>query len=99
MNRVNQSTTTTSRVKMLLVNGTDKLNFQTLTEATGANGPCGATRLLRRGRHGAAAAAVIDTQHRLVLGQLIGAENYDVGHIGFGPSGTAAASPTSPRSA
>ena len=37
--------------------------------------------------------AVIDT-NTVVLGLLIGAENFDVGHIGFGPSGTAAASPT-----
>ena len=41
MNRINQIYNDDLAVRMLLVNGTDKLNFQTITEATGANGPCG----------------------------------------------------------
>ena len=41
MNRINQIYNDDLAVKMILVAGTDSLNFQTLTEATGANGPCG----------------------------------------------------------
>jgi hypothetical protein len=85
MNRVNQIYGDDVAVRMLLVNGTDKLNFQTTTEATGTNGPCGGSACYSS-TDMQGCGDVIDTNPH-VLAKLIGAENYDIGHIMFGADG------------
>ena len=42
MNRINQIYNDDLAVKLIMVAGTDKLNFETAHRGTGANGPCGA---------------------------------------------------------
>lgn len=85
MNRINQVYNDDLAVKMLLVNGTDKLNFDTLTEATGTNGPCGGAACYSAADMGGCGNVIDKNTH--VLAKLIGAENYDIGHIVFGASG------------
>ena len=53
---------------------------------TGANGPCGAAACYTAAQAGDCDVGTLN-RNRVVLGQLIGASNYDVGHIGLGVDG------------
>ena len=99
MDRVNQIYNDDLAVKMVLVHGTDKMNLDTVAEASGANGPCGA-RLLHRGpvgRHRARCSTRIADPQPLVVGQLIGAATTT--SATSASASTAAASPPSASSA
>ena len=95
MNRVNQIYNDDAAIWMVLVNGTDKLNFDTIEKATGPDGPCGAHSCYTLDPdspdyiEGQLSYCDIGTLQRnqTVLGQLIGASNYDIGHIGLGTNG------------
>ena len=95
LERVNQIYNDDLAVKMVLVNDNDKLNLNTWDEATGPNGPCGAhacytSRPNARGYvQGQIGYCDVGTLQRnmTVLGQLIGASNYDIGHIMLGVNG------------
>ena len=95
MNRVNQLYNDDAAIKMVLVNGTDKLNFDTIEKATGPNGPCGAHSCYTLDPdspdyvEGQLSYCDVGTLQRnqTVLGQLIGASNYDIGHIALGTNG------------
>jgi hypothetical protein len=84
MNRVNQVYGDDLSVRMLLVDGNDALNFNTTASFLGANGPCGNVACYTTDDVGCG--DVIDT-NRYVVGQIIGADKYDIGHIMFGPDG------------
>ncbi|NHC15984.1 hypothetical protein G9H71_19555, partial [Motilibacter sp. E257] len=100
MNRVNQIYEDDLAVRMVLVDGTDKLNLDTTAKALGANGPCGAAPCYTSSTNaGGVTTTQLDTcgsgtlsRTRIVLGQLIGASNYDIGHIGLGRNGGGVAS-------
>ena len=95
MARVNQVYNDDLAIRMVLVEGTERLSFETVEEATGPNGPCGthpcytldpnATTYVE----GQLSYCDVGTLQRnqIVLGQLIGASNYDVGHIALGSDG------------
>ena len=83
MNRVNQIYETESAIRMVLIADTDKLNLNTTALATGANGPCGAAACYTATN---SCGNVLD-RNRYVIGQIIGASNYDIGHIAMGNSG------------
>ncbi|CAM3666324.1 M12 family metallo-peptidase [Nocardioides zeicaulis] len=101
INRVNQIYNDDLATELRLVNGTDKLNLDTDAKATGANGPCGVAPCFQpyddAGTPGDDSDDVpgeldfcdVSTlgKNRTVLGQLIGASNYDVGHIALGVDG------------
>jgi hypothetical protein len=98
INRVNQIYNDDLAVKMLLIDETDELNLDTEAKATGANGPCGAHPCFDprigdpdndAGTYGQLEFCDGPTlgRNRVVLGQLVGAANYDVGHIGLGVNG------------
>ena len=53
---------------------------------TGANGPCGAAACFTAAQASTCAGATLD-RNRIVIGQIIGAANYDVGHIALGVPG------------
>lgn len=93
MDRVNQIYSYDLAIKMVLVDGTDKMNFNTTAEMSGANGPCGSSACFTTSQ---TANACNDTstltRNRYVVGQLIGASNFDIGHIGFGLNGGGVAS-------
>jgi hypothetical protein len=97
MNRVNQVYNDDLAVKMVLIDETDKLNIDTDEEAFGANGPCGSAPCFSTNDQGVTQIAngctgSLLTRNRIVLGQLIGASNYDIGHIGLGINGGGIAS-------
>ena len=98
INRVNQIYNDDLAITMRLVNATDKLNLDTTAKALGADGPCGAHACFDQVANPADPPADQYSQldfcdigtlgrNRTVLGQLVGASNYDVGHIGLGVNG------------
>ncbi|MET1059147.1 MAG: reprolysin-like metallopeptidase [Nocardioides sp.] len=100
INRVNQIYNDDLAIRMLLVDETDQLNLDTEAKATGANGPCGAHPCFDPPDPGdpndpdddvAGQLEFCDVptlgRNRTVLGQLVGASNYDVGHIALGVDG------------
>ncbi|WP_318152373.1 reprolysin-like metallopeptidase [Nocardioides hwasunensis] len=101
INRVNQIYNNDLATELRLVNGTERLNLDTEAKATGADGPCGVAPCFEpyddNGTPGDTSDDVdgeldfcdVPTlgKNRTVLGQLIGASNYDVGHIALGVNG------------
>jgi hypothetical protein len=95
VNRVNHVYGDDFSIRLLLVAGNDQLNFNTTAQFTGANGRCGqlpcySPTLMTDGCYSPTADQqdyYALTQNRIVTGQLIGAENFDIGHIAFGPAG------------
>jgi Metallo-peptidase family M12B Reprolysin-like len=92
INRVNQIYNNDLATELRLVNDTEKLNFDTDAEATGPDGPCGSAPCFET--ETAQLPGDLDYcsiltlgKNRTVLGQLIGASNYDVGHIALGKNG------------
>ncbi len=86
INRVNQVYNDDLATNLRLVNATDALNLDTAAKATGANGPCGASACFTAGQLAGCGGGTLG-RNRTVLGQLVGASNYDIGHIGLGVNG------------
>ena len=95
MNRVNQLYNDDVAIKMVLVDGTESLNFDTIAKATGPDGPCGTHSCYTLDPdsadyvEGQLSYCDFGTLQRTqtVLGLLIGASNYDIGHIALGTDG------------
>ena len=96
MNRVNQIYNDDVAIRMVLVNGTDELNFDTDREGDRARTVRAArtpatpwTRTPTDYVEGQLSYCDVGTLQRnqTVLGQLIGASNYDLGHIALGTNG------------
>ena len=95
MVRVNQIYNDDLAIRMVLVDGTEKLNLDTVDKATGADGPCGLHSCYTLDPdaqdyvEGQLSYCDVGTLQRnqTVLGQLIGASNYDIGHIALGTNG------------
>lgn len=86
INRVNQLYEDDFGIRLVLVADNDRLNFNTASLMTGADGPCGARACFTSAQAASCTGATLDRNHT-VLGQVIGAGNYDVGHIGMGNTG------------
>jgi trimeric autotransporter adhesin len=91
MNRVNQVYEDDISVRMVLIANTDRLNLNTAAEATGANGPCGGSACFTTAQVASCSSAGL-TRNRIVAGLLVGAENFDVGHLALGGNGGGIAS-------
>ena len=101
INRVNKIYNDDLAVELRLINETDKLNLDTDAEATGENGPCGSAPCFTPYDDGGTPGDENDDtpgeltfcdvstlgKNRTVLGQLVGASAYDVGHIALGVDG------------
>ena len=95
MNRVDQIYNDDLAIRMVLVNKTDDLNLDTDAKASGANGPCGSHPCYDppgadpEADPGQLAYCTIGglLRTRTVLSQLVGASNYDIGHLGLGVNG------------
>ncbi len=85
MNRVDQLYGDDLSIRMLLVAGNDALNFNTTAQFIGAGGRCGPVACYTSDDSGCVTSTL--ATNRYVLGQVIGAESYDIGHIIFGGSG------------
>ncbi|WP_207210368.1 M12 family metallo-peptidase [Nocardioides zhouii] len=86
MNRVNQIYNDDLAVRMVLINDTDKLNLDTAAKATEANGPCGSSACFTTAQLTSCSGSALN-RNRIVLGQLVGAANYDIGHLALGVNG------------
>ena len=84
MNRVVQIYEDDLSIHMNLVANNDLLNLNTWAQAIGPNGPCGAAGCFTQSQVTGCSST---TRARFVIGQIIGASNYDVGHLGLGQPG------------
>ena len=90
MNRVNQVYEDELSVRMVLVANNDVLNLNTAAQFSQPNGPCGGTSCYATASVNCTSAVL--TRTRTVVGLLIGASNFDVGHIAVGAGGGGIAS-------
>ena len=84
MNRVTQVYEDETSIRMILIADTDKLNLNTPALATEPNGPCGAAGCFTPAQ---IAQCSNLARIRIVVGQIIGASNYDIGHLALGTNG------------
>ena len=97
INRVNQVYNDDLAIRFVLIEGTDtKLNLDTDAKAITPNGPCGASACYSSDTFYADGSegdtpdgcdGTLLTRNAWVLGQLVGADTFDIGHIGLGVNG------------
>ncbi|WP_338758612.1 M12 family metallo-peptidase [Massilia sp. METH4] len=91
VNRVTQIYEDETSIRLVLVDGNDALNLDTDAQMTGANGPCGATACYTVEQASGCDSPTL-SRNRVVTGLLVGASNFDIGHIAFGLNGGGIAS-------
>lgn len=91
INRVTQIYEDETSIRLVLINDSDKLNLDTAAKMTGANGPCGGAACYTTTQAGSCGSGTL-TRTRQVLGLLVGASAFDIGHIGLGLNGGGIAS-------
>jgi hypothetical protein len=84
MNRVDQVYEEDLAVRMQLIASNDLLNLNTWDAATAPNGPCGAAACFTQAQVTGCSSTA---RARFVIGQIIGASNYDIGHLALGQPG------------
>src|SRR4029079_12489553 len=84
INRVTQVYHDDLSIQLQLIGSTDLLNLNTWAQAIGPNGPCGAAACFTQAQ---ATGCSSTTRARFVIGQIIGASNYDIGHLALGQPG------------
>ena len=90
MNRVNQVYEDETAIRLVLIADNDRLNLDTAAQFSQPNGPCGANACFATPVVSCTGGTL--TRTRTVIGQLIGASNFDIGHIGLGAGGGGVAS-------
>jgi len=91
INRVTQVYEAETSIRLVLIDGNDALNLDTAAQMTGANGPCGGTACFTASQSGSCSSSTL-TRNRQVIGMLVGASNFDIGHIALGVNGGGIAS-------
>ena len=91
VNRVNKVYNDDLAVRMVMADGSENLNLDTEAEATEPDGPCGENACYPDNSDGtnpldSCSGELLD-RNRFVVGQIIGADNYDIGHIALGGGG------------
>ncbi len=84
INRVTQLYEEDLSIRLVLVANNDLLNLDTWGAATAPNGPCGAAACFTQSQVTGCSST---TRARFVIGQIIGASNYDIGHLALGQPG------------
>ena len=84
MNRVSQVYEDDMTIRLQLVANNDLLNFNDWDKATAPNGPCGAVPCFTQSQVTGCSST---SRARYVIGQIIGASNYEIGHLGLGQPG------------
>ncbi len=84
MNRVSQVYEDDLTIRLQMVANNDLLNLDTWDEAIAPNGPCGAAGCFTQSQVTGCSST---TRSRFVIGQIIGASNYDIGHLALGQPG------------
>ena len=83
MNRVNQIYEDDLTIRMQFIANSDLLNLNTYDLAVAPNGPCGSAGCYTQ----AQVLSCSTARQRIVISQIIGASNYDVGHLALGQPG------------
>ncbi len=91
INRVTQIYEDETSIRLVLIGENDRLNLNTTAEMTGTNGPCGATACYTTSQASGCSSSNL-TRTRQVIGLLVGARNFDIGHIALGSNGGGIAS-------
>ena len=91
VNRVTQIYEDEVAIRLVLIGENDLLNLNTTAAMVGPNGPCGAAPCYTPAQASTCAGATL-TRNRIVIGQIVGASDYDIGHIGLGVPGGGVAS-------
>src|SRR3954453_15776014 len=84
INRVDQPYEDDMAIRLQLVPNNDLLNLDTWALATAPNGPCGAAACFTQSQVTGCSST---NRARYVIGQIIGASQYDIGHLALGPPG------------
>ena len=84
INRVSQVYHDDISIQLQLIPNNDLLNLNTWAQAIGPNGPCGAAACFTQSQVTGCSST---TRARFVIGQIIGASNYDIGHLALGQPG------------
>jgi hypothetical protein len=84
MNRVSQVYEDDLTIRLQLIADNDLLNLDTWGQAIAPNGPCGAAGCFTQSQVTGCSST---TRARFVVGQIIGASNYDIGHLALGQPG------------
>ena len=71
---------------MDLIGNNDLLNLNTPAQAYEPNGPCGSAACYTQSQLASCGSSTL-SRNRIVIGQIIGAANYDIGHISVGQDG------------
>jgi trimeric autotransporter adhesin len=90
VNRVTQIYELETSIRLVLVANNDLVNLDTAAQFSGANGPCGGTACYPTAA--VSCTGTVLTRTRQVIGLLIGASNFDIGHIAVGAGGGGVAS-------
>ena len=90
INRVTQVYQDETSIKLMLIAGNDALNLSTAAQFSGANGPCSGTACYPTASVSCSGATL--TRTRQVIGLLVGASSFDIGHIAVGAGGGGVAS-------
>lgn len=90
MTRVTQVYEDETSIRMVLIADNDLLNLNTAAQFSGANGACGGTACYPTAA--VSCTGTVLTRTRQVLGLLVGASSFDVGHIAVGAGGGGVAS-------
>jgi hypothetical protein len=91
INRVTQVYETETSIRLVLIANNDLLNLDTAAQMTGANGPCGGSACFTSAQVASCGSGTLN-RNRVVIGLLVGARNFDVGHIALGVNGGGIAS-------
>jgi hypothetical protein len=92
VNRIAQVYEDETAIRLLLANDSDRTNLNTEELATGPNGPCGAAPCFRPEELEQCVTGTLG-HNATVLGLLIGASNYEIGHVALGVRGGGGAVP------
>jgi uncharacterized protein (UPF0333 family) len=84
INRVDQVYEQDLSITMQLIGSNDLLNLNTWADATAPNGPCGAAACFTQSQVTGCSST---TRARYVIGQIVGASSYDIGHLALGQPG------------
>ncbi|MGH2723064.1 MAG: M12 family metallo-peptidase [Actinomycetota bacterium] len=91
INRVTQIYEDETSIRLVLIGNNDLINLDTAAQMTDPNGPCGSAPCFTVGQSTSCGGGTL-TRNRIVIGQIIGATDYDIGHIILGNPGGGVAS-------
>lgn len=86
VNRVTHIYEDESAIRLVLIGNNNNLNFNTAALATQPNGPCGTAACYTTTQLSDCTGGLLD-RNRIVVGQVIGASNFDIGHIVLATNG------------